>query len=84
MAGEIVCSEQREFNAGCIEPVFSFLEMDALKVRRIKVQKNLFLQEEKELTVREYKRLFSTALREGKEQLAICMETIDFHWNPNQ
>lgn len=53
-----------------------FLEMDALKVRRIKVQKNLFLQEEKELTVREYKRLFSTALREGKEQLAICMETI--------
>lgn len=45
-------------------------------MRRIKVQKNLFLQEEKELTVREYKRLFSTALREGKEQLAICMETI--------
>lgn len=34
------------------------------------------MQEGKELTVREYKRLFSTALREGKEQLAICMETI--------
>lgn len=54
----------------------AFLEMDALKVRRIKVQKNLFLQEEKELTVKEYKRLFATALKEGKEQLAICMETI--------
>lgn len=54
----------------------AFLEMDALKVRRIKVQKNLFLQEEKELTVKEYKRLFATALKEGKEQLAISMETI--------
>ena len=53
-----------------------FLGMDELKVRRIKVQKSLFLQEEKELTVREYKKLFTTALREGNEQLAICMETI--------
>lgn len=53
-----------------------FLGMGILKVKRIKVQKNLFLQEEKELTMEEYKKLLKTAREEGKEQLALCMETI--------
>ena len=53
-----------------------FLELDFLKVKRIKVQKSLFLQEEKELTREEYRKLVQTALAEGKEQLALCMETI--------
>lgn len=53
-----------------------FLEVGYLKVKRIKVQKSLFLQEEKELTKKEYQKLLQTAKDEGKEQLAICMETI--------
>lgn len=53
-----------------------FLELDFLKVRRVKVQKSLFLKEEKELTKEEYRKLVQTALAEGKEQLALCMETI--------
>lgn len=53
-----------------------FQELDFLKVRRVKVQKSLFLKEEKELTKEEYRKLVQTALSEGKEQLALCMETI--------
>ena len=53
-----------------------FLEVGYLKVKRIKVQKSLFLQEEKELTKKEYQKLLQTARNEGKEQLAMCMETI--------
>lgn len=53
-----------------------FLELGMLKVRRVKVQKSLFLQEEKELTGEEYQRLLETAQAEGKDQLALCMETI--------
>ncbi len=53
-----------------------FQELDFLKVRRVKVQKSLFLKEEKELTKEEYRKLVQTALFEGKEQLALCMETI--------
>lgn len=53
-----------------------FLDVEFLKVKRIKVQRNLFLQEEKELTKKEYNKLLQTARSEGKEQLAVCMETI--------
>lgn len=53
-----------------------FQELDFLKVRRVKVQKSLFLKEEKELTKEEYRKLVQTAFSEGKEQLALCMETI--------
>ena len=53
-----------------------FLDAGHLKVKRIKLQRNLFLQEEKELTRQEYKKLLQVARSEGKEQLALCMETI--------
>ena len=47
-----------------------------LKIRRVKTQKNLFLQEEKELPCQEYKRIVKAARAEGKSQLALCIETI--------
>ena len=53
-----------------------FAGLGALKVRRFKVQKSLFLREEKELTVEEYHRLLGAAKRDGNQQLALCMETI--------
>lgn len=53
-----------------------FLGCGIFKVKRVKVQKTLFLREEKELNVKEFKKLLKAALEEGKEQLALCMETI--------
>lgn len=53
-----------------------FLGAERLKVKRIKTQKSLFLKEEKELTIEEYKKLLKAAKEEGKEQLVLCMETI--------
>lgn len=54
----------------------AFCGYSEMKVRRVKTQKRLFLQEEKELTRQEYERLVRTARAEGKIQLALCMETI--------
>ena len=53
-----------------------FLGLDTLKVKRVRIQKSLFLDEEKELTKKEYQRLLRTAKSEGRYQLALCMETI--------
>lgn len=53
-----------------------FLELDSWKIKRVKMQQNLFLREEKELTKEEYRVLVEEARRNGKKQLALCMETI--------
>lgn len=53
-----------------------FLNLSFLKVKRVKVQNHLFLKDEKELTKEEYRRLVKTAAKEGREQLALCIETI--------
>ena len=53
-----------------------FLNAGNLKVKRIKVQNRPFIQDQKELTEKECQKLIATALREGKEQLALCIETI--------
>lgn len=55
-----------------------FLDVGYLKIKRVKMQKNTFLSEERELTRKEYERLLRTARKLGKEQLALCMETIAF------
>lgn len=53
-----------------------FLGAGRLKVRRVKVQKQIFLSEEKNLTKEDYNRLRDTALLNGKEQLALIIEVI--------
>lgn len=53
-----------------------FLGAEGLKLKRIRIQKPLFLNEEKEMSAEEYKKLVQTALHCGKDQLALCMETI--------
>ena len=53
-----------------------FLGVGNLKVKRIKVQKQPFLQAQKEVTEKECRKLIATAMAEGKEQLALCIETI--------
>ena len=59
-----------------VNQFFEFLDATHLKVKRIRTQKNLFLQEEKELTEVEYVKLIQTAIDEGKKQLSLCIETI--------
>lgn len=53
-----------------------FLECRELTVKPLKVQRSLFLKEDKELSKEEYRKLVKTARQEGKEQIALCMETI--------
>ena len=52
------------------------MDAEYLKVKRVKVQKQPFIQEEKMLTEKEYKQLLKTAMDIGNEQLALCIETI--------
>lgn len=52
------------------------LGMGGWRVRRFKVQPQCFRVEEKEMTREEYLRLRETAKRQGKERLALIMETI--------
>ena len=47
-----------------------------LKLKRIRVQRQLFIKEEKELTREEYRRLIQAAHENNKEQLALIIETI--------
>lgn len=53
-----------------------FLGLGVWKIKRFKMQKALFLDEDRELTEAEYRKLLKTALADGKYQLALCMETI--------
>lgn len=54
----------------------TYKDAPGLKIKRIKVQKQLFIKEEKALTKAEYFRLIDTARKKKKEQLALIIETI--------
>ena len=55
---------------------FSYMGWSECRVKTMKVQKQLFLNKDKELTWGEYHRLINTARELGKEQLALIIETI--------
>ncbi len=55
---------------------FDFLQMKALCIRTVKVQKQLFLKTEKELTKKEYSRLLAAANQKGNIRLNLVMQTI--------
>lgn len=54
----------------------SFIELGRWKLKRIKVQRLNYDGQEKELTKKEYQLLIFTAKKQGKEQLAMIMETM--------
>lgn len=54
----------------------NFLNLEHLKTKQIRIQNNFFIRKEKELTKVEYENLVKTAQSQGKEQLALIMETI--------
>ena len=53
-----------------------FLGASELRVRRIRVQKQMFSRQEKELTREEYNRLVKAAKDTGKYKLALLIETV--------
>ena len=55
---------------------FSFLEWEECRVKFLKIQRQMFRDESKDLGVGEYRRLVDTAYRTGKERLGLVIETI--------
>ena len=55
---------------------FAFLGWQDCRVKLLKVQRRLFRSAERDLSNEEYLRLIETAQAEGKERLALLMETI--------
>ena len=53
-----------------------FIGKSDCKVKSIKIQRQLFCPEEKELTYNEYERLVTTAQKEKNERLALLIQTI--------
>lgn len=56
--------------------LFSFLGWGDLKVKSIKLQRQIYCSEEKELTKAEYLRLVNTAKKKGNERLNLLLQTI--------
>lgn len=54
----------------------SFLGMEALRVRRLRQQRPLFISEKRSLNLSEYKALVQYAYRIGKDSLGLSMETL--------
>lgn len=59
-----------------INSLFVFLGWYELRVKSLKVQRQVFCPEEKELTREEYERLCSTALKKHNERLCLIIQTI--------
>ena len=59
-----------------INGLFSFLGWADLKVKSIKLQRQIYCPEEKELTKAEYLRLVNTAKQKGNERLNLLIQTI--------
>ena len=59
-----------------INSLFEFLEWNDCKVKNIKVQRQIYCEEEKELTRAEYMRLVSAARQQHNERLNLILQTI--------
>lgn len=59
-----------------LNSLFSFLGWMDCKVKSIKLQRQIYCPEEKELTKSEYKQLVETAKQEGNERLYLLMQTL--------
>ena len=55
---------------------FRFQHWDELRVKTVRVQRQIFRRRDKELTKEEYRRLLETADALGKKRLALLIETI--------
>ncbi len=55
---------------------FTFLGQLELKVRQLKIQRQAYCSQDKELTQAEYERLVTAAKKQGNEKLAVLLQTI--------
>lgn len=55
---------------------FSFLGRYDLRMKLLKIQREIFSKEEKELTKQEYVRLVETAKKKGNTRLSLVLQTI--------
>ena len=55
---------------------FCFMEWYELKVKNLKIQRQIFTTNERELTKAEYEKLLNTAKRKKNERLYLLMQTI--------
>ena len=69
---------ERSINSmlAAINSFFSYLGWYECRVKAIKLSPEIYRPEQKELTQKEYERLVNTAMRQGKEQLALILQTI--------
>lgn len=59
-----------------LNSLFAFLGWSDCKVKSMKLQRQIYRPEEKELTKAEYLRLVNIAKRKGKERLSLILQTI--------
>lgn len=59
-----------------LNSIFTFLGWSDCKVKSIKLQREIYCPEEKELTKEEYTRLINTAHQNGNRRLALLIQTI--------
>ena len=59
-----------------LNSLFSFLGWSDCKVKSIKLQRQIYCPEEKELTKAEYMRLVNTAKQKGNKRLNLILQTI--------
>ena len=59
-----------------LNSLFSFLSWADCRVKSIKLQRQIYCSEEKEMTKAEYLRLVNTAKRKGNERLSLLIQTI--------
>lgn len=63
-------------NISALNGLFRAFGWHSLRVRFLRVQRRIFREPERELTLSEYRRLCDTARQTGQEQTALLMETI--------
>ncbi len=61
---------------GALNKFFTFVGWDDCRTKYLRVQRQMFCSEERELTQMEYIKLLNTARQAGRERLALLMETI--------
>lgn len=59
-----------------LNALFSFMHWDGLKVKMLKLQKQIFADKEKELTKDDYNKLVDAAEKAGNSRLSLIMQTI--------
>lgn len=59
-----------------VNSLFRFLGWEGCRARYLKIQRRMFRDTSRELTHEEYEKLLATARDQGREQLALLMETM--------